>query len=375
MSAPVHTPAPFPWLPIYTRRQRDPRLALAARQLRKKAPEVHGYIVFAMASAAEHYQDGVFRADPALAHTAEQVFDAAAGWAGKASLAAALLAHGLLVLAEGGLMLDGWKDEQGAQFAKFERERERKARARTADEAGTLPGDSEDIPRPVRAPSADAPRPVRVQERQGQGEERRTEASPPAVAADAPPSPVFALEPPTSAPQKPAATSPKSFKQPPLPSRWMLLWGELAAQRAAALGPGGIPEDVAPKIVNAQLKRLVELHGEPTVRAAWAAWLRSDYARGLVPAFAFTAFTSDVQSRKFITLAKEEAARAAEQAAPKSKCAACDKDATGKLDGVATCSDCYLEATQHDGANFVERVRGWFAVKGLRAVPAEGSAA
>ncbi len=59
----------------------------------------------------------------------------------------------------------------------------------------------------------------------------------------------------------------------------------------------------------------------------------------------------------------------ADKAAPQpaATCEACSKPSTGLLDGVRTCGECYLKATQAEGANFTERVRGWFKAKGLTA--------
>jgi len=159
--------APYPWLPMHLRRQRDPRLALAAKQLRKRVAELYGYIAFAMGTAAEHYQDGVFRPGT-QAHTPAQVFDAAAGWGGRASLAEVLVAHGLLVVVEGGLMLEGWANEQGAQISKFERDRARKELARSEKKAQTVAGPAKDAPKTV--PSASADRPQSIQGLEGEGE-------------------------------------------------------------------------------------------------------------------------------------------------------------------------------------------------------------
>lgn len=170
--------APYQWLPQYTHHARSPRLALVARDLKKHPLEVLGFLVGAIAAAAEHYQDGTFRAGPG--HTAIEVFEAAVGWNRKRSLAAALLAHGLLVEVEGGLRLERWEAEQAPFIARLERERTRKETARAAkrgqDEAQDDQGQAQDGPPPVRGLSADAPRTVRALDVDGkrEGEEKNS---------------------------------------------------------------------------------------------------------------------------------------------------------------------------------------------------------
>lgn len=137
--------APLPWMPVYLARLRDPRLALVAKALKKRLPEVVGYVLTAAGAAVEHCRAGIFTGSGGC--SAADAFDAAAGWVGRSSLATELEAHGLLVSVGPGLQLAGWDDEAGAHLARAERERARKTGGGSAEVPRKVPGGSAQVPR------------------------------------------------------------------------------------------------------------------------------------------------------------------------------------------------------------------------------------
>jgi len=190
--------APYPYLPQVIARLSDARLAIVGKELRRRTAEIQGYLTFALGYCATHAQDGIFRAG-AAGHTAEDVFESAVGWSGRASLAATLKAHGLLLAVDGGVKLAWWDEDQAPKVAALERERARKAEGR----AGKKRGAPKEGPRPVRAPSPDAPGTVRAKEKES--EEEREEDKQQQQGAGAP---VVAL-------QTPSPTAGQSKDAPP----------------------------------------------------------------------------------------------------------------------------------------------------------------
>jgi hypothetical protein len=117
---------------------RDPRLMVVARQLRKSYSDALGYHVALMLWAGRYAQDGVVRsAQP------EVLIEGVVDWKGKAGLlVAAFIEHGLLSAVDGGLKLADWAEQQGAHIEKLEKERERDRTRK----AGTFPPDSQGEP-------------------------------------------------------------------------------------------------------------------------------------------------------------------------------------------------------------------------------------
>lgn len=320
--------APYTWLPMHIARQRHPALTVVAAELRKKPAEVYGYICFALGACAVYFQDGIFRASGK--QTPAQVFDASASWAGKASLASALIGAGLLLEVEGGLMLAGWREEQGAQAAKFERDRERKEAGRSAARASTVPVATEDAPAPVRGASAEGPKRVQGLEGEIEGEGKKEAAAA-------------------------ARAKPAHIGNPKAPDRSLTddEQAVLAAWNAAASANGRPVATTLAASMRSHAKSQINAHGLEAITRTFAlicafAPLWGPGGRGWIASLGWVLKTSDIVERARAGTYGPWVPPAPRATVARAQCACCSRPSRGQVYGVELCEAHAAEAVQHE---------------------------